>query len=101
MIRGLVVSLALLTSVGGYPAAPVHGQVAIGAAPLGEPKIVAASAIRDAGHPCGKVLSAVRRSEGDVRAVCSNGETYRIFTVKGEAIAMRCSAAAKIGVTGC
>lgn len=102
MARGLVAGLALLVTVLSL-IAPTRavGQAAIGAAPLCDPKTVAMAAIRDAGHPCGKVVSAARRSEGDVRAVCSNGETYRIFTIKGEAMAMRCSAAAKIGVTGC
>jgi hypothetical protein len=39
--------------------------------------------------------------DGSIRAVCSNGEAYRVFTVKGMTVAMKCSAAAKLGVSGC
>lgn len=79
----------------------VHSQTKIGPAPAGSPKTVAAAAIRDADHPCGNVRDAIRLDTGGIRAVCSNGETYRIFTVDGKVVAMRCSAAARLGVSGC
>lgn len=76
-------------------------QMTVGPAPAGPPKSVAAAAIKDADHPCGIVSSATRLDSGGIRAVCSNGEAYRIFTVQGRVVAMRCSAAARIGVSGC
>ena len=79
----------------------VYGQMKIGPAPEGPPKQIAAAAIRAAEHPCGTVLDAIRLDTGGIRAVCSNGETYRIFTVQGNVVAMKCSAAARLGVSGC
>jgi hypothetical protein len=78
-----------------------HGQAQIGPAPPGPAKAVAATAIRDADHPCGTVFDAIRLDSGGIRATCSNGETYRVFTVQGKVVAMRCSAVAKLGVSGC
>ena len=34
------------------------------------------------------------------RAMCSNSEDYRLFTLNGKPVALRCSAARKLGVTG-
>jgi hypothetical protein len=78
----------------------VHAQ-AIGPAPKGPAEQVAMAAIKDAGHPCGTIVRATRSDSGSIRAVCSNGEAYRVFTVNGQLIAMKCSAAAKLGVSGC
>src|SRR4030095_513116 len=79
----------------------VYAQGKVSGAPPGEPKVVASAAIKDAEHPCGRVLGAVRLSTGGIRAACSNGETYRIFRVDGKVVAMKCSAAAKLGISGC
>lgn len=83
------------------PPAPVPGQTKIGPAPSGSPEKIAAAAIKDAEHPCGRVVRATRLDIGGIRAVCSNGEAYRVFTVDGQVVAMRCSAAARLGVSGC
>jgi hypothetical protein len=64
-------------------------------------RAIAASAISAAGHPCGTVTSAARTPSGGIRAVCSNGDTYRIVEVQGKTLAMRCSAVKAIGVEGC
>lgn len=86
---------------GGYAMAvgPAHGQ--IGPPPSGEPKAIADAAIKAADHPCGKVRDAVRLDTGGIRAVCSNGETYRVFVWQGQLVAMKCSAAVRLGVSGC
>jgi hypothetical protein len=73
----------------------------IGAAPKGSATQVAAAAIKDADHPCGRVVQAMRRDSGDIRAICSNGEAYRVFAIEGRTVALRCSAAARLGVSGC
>jgi hypothetical protein len=57
-------------------------------------------AINDAGHPCGSVANAVRPPSGGIHAACSNGETYRIFTLQGKTVAMRCSAVRSLGIEG-
>lgn len=72
-----------------------------GPAPSGEPAEVARLAIAKAEHPCSKVKKASRNSDGSISAMCTNREDYRIFSVNGSAIAMRCSAARKLGVQGC
>jgi hypothetical protein len=74
---------------------------AIGPAPKGPAEQVAMAAIKDAGHPCGTIVRAARTDSGGIRAVCSNGEAYRVFTVDGRLVSMKCSAAAKLGVSGC
>jgi hypothetical protein len=50
-------------------------------APQGAPKSIATAAIEDADHPCGAVLDAIRLSDGSIRAVCSNGEAYLLFSL--------------------
>ncbi len=62
---------------------------------------IASTAIRKAGHPCGTITSATLLSDGSIRATCSNGEAYRVSMIAGELAAMRCSAAARLGVSGC
>jgi hypothetical protein len=74
---------------------------ATGPAPVGNPKSVATRVIKEAEHPCPKVSSAKRLADGSISAKCSNGEGYRIFTVNSKPLALRCSAARKIGVEGC
>ncbi len=50
-------------------------------APQGAPKSIATAAMKNADHPCGTVLDAVRLSDGSIRAVCSNGEAYLVFSL--------------------
>jgi peptidoglycan hydrolase-like protein with peptidoglycan-binding domain len=57
--------------------------------------------IREANHPCPAVLAARRLSDGSLRAACSNGEIYRLMSLRGQWLAMRCSAAQRLGVDGC
>jgi hypothetical protein len=47
----------------------------------GAPKSIATAAITDSEHPCGAVLDAIRLSDGSIRAVCSNGEAYLVFSL--------------------
>jgi hypothetical protein len=61
----------------------------------------AMAAIRDAGHPCDDVVSSTRLSDGSIRALCSNGEVYRVARLFGELTAMKCSTAVRLGITGC
>ncbi len=69
--------------------------------PASEEMQIAIRAIRDADHPCPAVVGAQRVSDGSVRAVCTNGEIYRVSRLQGKYIAMRCSAAERMGITGC
>jgi len=69
--------------------------------PTSEEMRLATRAIREADHPCPMVLAAQRVSDGSVRAACSNGEVYRVMKFRGEWLAMRCSAAERLGVSGC
>jgi hypothetical protein len=96
--RRLLLALGVAVLVVGLPAA---AQIKTGPAPAGEPKTVAATAIQEADHPCGRVLDAYRLQDGSIKAVCSNRETYRVFVVQGMTVAMKCSAAAQLGVSGC
>ena len=82
-----------------------HAQFQMGQAPTGPAKRVATAAIADAGHPCSNVLDAIRLNDGTIRAVCSTGDAYRIFSFVNDGettvMAMNCSAAAKLGISGC
>lgn len=69
--------------------------------PTSEEMRLATRAIREADHPCPVVLAAQRVSDGSVRAACSNGEIYRVMKFRGEWLAMKCSAAERLGVSGC
>ncbi len=60
---------------------PVVEAPAENPAPQGAPKSIATAAIQDADHPCGAVLDAIRLSDGSIRAVCSNGEAYLVFSL--------------------
>jgi hypothetical protein len=73
--------------------------VSVGPAPSGDAKAVAAKALREAEHPCPKVTSATRAQDGSIKAYCSNHEDYLIASLNGTTIAMRCSAARKLGVS--
>lgn len=50
-------------------------------APQGVPKSIATAAMKDSNYPCGAVLDATRLSDGSIRAVCSNGEAYLVFSL--------------------
>ncbi|MFT3672041.1 HIRAN domain-containing protein [Aestuariivirga sp.] len=50
---------------------------------------------------CPKVTRAAALADGSVAATCSNDERYRVMTVAGQRVAMRCSVAQSIGVEGC
>jgi hypothetical protein len=85
-------------------------SIAFGPAPEGDPKAVALKIIRANFDPpdCPKVSKAVRLSEDkSIRATCSNGEVFRVATMeepgskKKMEIAMKCSAARKMGIKGC
>jgi hypothetical protein len=74
-------------------------------APDGDPFSVSTKAIRKAEHPCGKVISAQRRRDGSVLAMCANGEWYLVATAvhagKKSVFALKCSAAERLGVHAC
>lgn len=75
-----------------------YAQTTFGPAPTGSPHQVALRVIREAEHPCPKVVSAKRDASGAIRAYCSNGEQYLIASMSnpkhGTAVmALRCSAA--------
>jgi len=71
-------------------------------APNGPEKLIAESILgRDFDRPdCPTVVRALRLGDGSIRAVCSNGEDFRVFNLNGKTIAMRCSAARQLGA-GC
>ena len=87
------------------PAAPHDAsaeQPRITGAPAGEARSVAAEAIRPHGTTaCPRITAAERVPDGSIRATCSNGEAFRVFTAGERVVAMRCSAAAELGVGGC
>lgn len=72
--------------------------VSVGPAPSGNAKDVATRVLREAEHPCPKVTSATRAQDGSIKAYCSNREDYLIASLNGATVALRCSAARKLGV---
>jgi hypothetical protein len=81
---------------------PAVAQISIGPAPAGKSAKVAKTVIQDnfGTGVCPSISVAQRLPDGAISAVCSNGERFLVFTVEeiDSAVAMRCSAAAKIGV---
>ena len=73
----------------------------VGAAPVGDPKVVATVAIAYAEHPCPKVTKAARLKDGSIKAYCSNAEDYRVMTLQSQTVVLRCSEARKMGIAGC
>jgi len=63
-----------------------------GPAPAGNATAVATKELSKTEHPCQKVISAIRTSDGSIVATCSNREDFRIFAVTGEVVVMKCSA---------
>jgi RNA polymerase subunit RPABC4/transcription elongation factor Spt4 len=93
----LVVIGALMRAGSGQAGTPRSSNTS----PPSHTDIVATGAIRDAGHPCALVTSSSKMSDGSIRALCSNGESYRVSLIGGRFVAMRCSAARQLGITGC
>lgn len=75
-------------------------------APPGEPIAVAQRVIREAEHPCPKVVRASRSKDQSILAACSNKESYLVFSIRQKSgnvmdVAMKCSAAQALGVKAC
>jgi hypothetical protein len=73
----------------------------VGPAPAGEPREVARRVITENEHPCPKVKRAFCDQWGAISAIRSNGEDYRVMSVRGKPIAMRCSVVRQLGINGC
>lgn len=76
-------------------------QVSLGPAPAGQAANVAQTIIRDnfEKSACPAVSVAQRYPDGSIVAVCSNDEKFRVFSMDGIGpVALRCSAAAKLGI---
>lgn len=85
-------------------ASNVAAQTSVGPAPAGPADKVAARVIREAEHPCPRVVRATRDASGAIRAACSNGEDYLIASMSNPKhgkvdVALRCSAARKLGIS--
>lgn len=94
-VMAAVIGSLLLSSMSSF------GQT-VGPAPDGEPTVAAQRIIRENFDPpdCPLVYQALRLGDGSIKALCTNKETYRIFSVDGKYLAMRCSAVNHLGV-GC
>ena len=79
-----------------------HTSIVTGS-PDGNTAAVARAVIRENFEPsdCPSVSDARRLGDGSIKASCSNGDTYRVFALNGKTVAMKCSAAATLGVSGC
>jgi hypothetical protein len=80
-------------------------QTKIVPVPAGDAAQIATDAVREAGHPCRKVIDAARLTDGTIRAKCSGGQVYRIFAViqdnRRVLLALNWHAAKELGITGC
>lgn len=103
-VRHLCRSSALQLLMLVLPTAALAQAFQVLPAPPGDPKAIGLRVIREAEHPCPKLITAARSSDGSLLARCSNGETYLVFSIrtanKTMDLAMKCSAAAAIGVRG-
>lgn len=72
-------------------------------APNGEPAEIAQQVIQDnfASDACPLVVNARRLGDGTITATCNNDETFRVFSMNGTGVAMRCAAARELGISGC
>ncbi len=93
--------ITIMGLVGAVVPSIALAQLQVDPAPAGEPTMVAQRIITYNEHPCPLVVSATRLGDGSIRARCNNGEVYRVAVMKGIEIAMRCSAAEKMGIKGC
>ncbi len=93
---GVAIALAL---------APCPASSQVAPAPEGDAVMVAQNAISTnfKKSVCPLVEAAERLLDGSIRAKCNNNETFRIFSAgpKRIVLAMRCSAAARMGLQGC
>ena len=90
---------AVLSGLLTFTALPAFAQF-FGPASDGDPKVVARSVIlKDFDPPdCPSVARAARLEDGSIIAVCSNGESFRIFAVQEKQLALRCSVADHLGI---
>jgi len=74
-------------------------------APAGKAIEVAKKVIGDnfEKNDCPSITKATRYKDGTIKAICSNGESFRVFTVVKlqKPVAMKCSAVKKLGISGC
>ncbi|RWG71417.1 MAG: hypothetical protein EOQ67_07295 [Mesorhizobium sp.] len=72
-------------------------------APNGESAEVAQQIIQDnfSSDACPLVVDARRLGDGTITATCNNDETFRVFSMNGTGVAMRCAAARELGISGC
>ncbi len=81
---------------------PAHAQIQVQPAPAGLPLVVAARVIAKAGHPCPRVVSARRMTDGSIAATCANRELYLVASVERVGpVAIRCSAAKQLLGVSC
>ena len=83
---------------------PLEAQIKTGPAPNGEAAVVAQTIIlANFDKPdCPLVIEAARVGDGSIVARCSNGEKFRVFSVGSVGpVALKCSAAAALGISGC
>lgn len=94
-----VIAVALVAA----PLVALAQEPRISGAPAGSPSRVALSAIQAnfGREVCPRVTRAERQANGSIHADCSNGESFRVFTIGGRVVAMRCTAAARYGIEGC
>lgn len=99
-MRYAIASIFLLAS--SYASATVQ----VLPAPTGDSATVARRIIRDNFPKCEHISSAVRQSDGGIRAIC-DGEMYRVFVVYNSddhkliEVSMNCSALTRMGIKGC
>ncbi len=96
-------SFLLLATILLATAANAQTMRDIGPAPSGDPPVVAQRVILDnfEKSDCPLVIKASRVGDGSIKAFCTNGESYRVFSLKGKSLALKCSVALKAGVAGC
>ena len=97
-IGGVAASVIIATPV-------LATEISIGPAPDGDPALVAQQIILENFDPpdCPQITGATRLADGSIKALCSNGETFRVFYVRNiqKNIAMRCSVLAALGIPEC
>lgn len=81
-----------------------NAQISMGPAPEGKAAAVAQAIIHDNFEKqlCPKVAVAQRFPDGTISAICNNDEKFRVFSMDSVGnVALRCAAAAKLGIKGC
>lgn len=76
----------------------------LGPAPDGDAAVVAQRVIlENFDEPdCPLVVKADRLGDGSIKAFCNNDESFRVFSVQGAGnMALKCSVAEQLGVSGC